>query len=191
MSHSLNLSDWTFVVFLKCDTIPWMSCIRFQFNFWQEYFTGGVVYFLLHHMKRYIMSNYFSMISFHLKPHFLQLWDFFFNVYLFWKRERVWAGEGQKENPKQALHCQHRVRWRAWSHNQWGHDLSQNQGLVTQPTKPARCPQLWDIFVKSFFGDVFPPSPYFLCLHFLELIIQIAELLEWFSNIFFFPLIFL
>lgn len=115
ISHSLNLADWTLVMFLKCDTMTWISCIRFQSSFWQEYVTGEIVYFLWHHTRRHIMSNCFSKIFFHLKTHFLQLWD---------------------------------------------------------------------IFVNSFFEDVFPTSHYFLCLHFLELpIIHISELLEWLSNI--------
>ena len=51
--------------------------------------------------------------------------DFFFVVvfkfiYLFWERER--AGEGQRENPKQALHCECKAQRGAQTH-----DLSWNQ----------------------------------------------------------------
>ena len=44
---------------------------------------------------------------------------YFFNVYLFWESVRVGKGqrEGERENPKQAPHCQLRAQHRAWSHN--------------------------------------------------------------------------
>ena len=63
----------------------------------------------------------------------------FFNVYLFilkeTEKERECTVEGQRErerererdNPKQALHCQHRAQWRAQSHQPRDHDLNRNQ----------------------------------------------------------------
>ena len=68
----------------------------------------------------------------------------FFNVY-FWRRERVRAGEGQRERGKhriqsriQALSCQHRARHGAWTHEPWDHDLSPSRtlNLLSHPSVP-------------------------------------------------------
>ena len=59
---------------------------------------------------------------------------FFKFIYLFWKRER--------ENLKQALHCQHRARCGAWTHKPWDRDLSWSQesdGPLTElPRGPSQ-----------------------------------------------------
>ena len=64
--------------------------------------------------------------------------------------------EGERESPKQALHCQHTAPCGSQSHNQQDHDLSQNQELGAQPTKPHRCPFLpLELLLQS----VFDPAP--------------------------------
>ena len=64
-------------------------------------------------------------------------------VFVYFKRECTckWVGEGRdRENPKQALCCQHKAQCGAQSHELWDHDLSWNQKSDTQPTEPARHP---------------------------------------------------
>ena len=60
-------------------------------------------------------------------------------TYLLLEREQ--AGEGQREsdreNPKQALHCQHRVQRGAQTHEPWDHDMSQNQQTLNQLSHPG------------------------------------------------------
>ena len=53
------------------------------------------------------------------------------------KRER-----GERENPNQAPHCQHRAQCRAQTCKLPDGDLSQNQELDAQPTEPPRDPDL-------------------------------------------------
>ena len=57
------------------------------------------------------------------------VFNIFFNVYLFWERERMSAGKAKREteNPKQAPRYQSRVQGGAWSHKLWDHDMNQNQ----------------------------------------------------------------
>ena len=55
--------------------------------------------------------------------------------------EKVEEGEGERENPKQALHCQPRARCGAQSYEPQDHDLSQNQESDAQPTEASRCPR--------------------------------------------------
>ena len=78
-----------------------------------------------------------------ISPHPLNTCYFFMFIYIF-LRERERAGEGQREreteNPKQALHCQHRAWQGAQTQKLWDHDPSWNQELVTQPTEPPRHP---------------------------------------------------
>ena len=61
--------------------------------------------------------------------------DVLFFKCLFWERVSTWMGEGQRvrerENPKQALCCQHTAQRRARSHEPPIHDLSWNQELDT------------------------------------------------------------
>ena len=63
------------------------------------------------------------------------------------ERDRVWAGEGQREretqNPKMAsgLSHQHRARCRARTQKRWDHDLSQS-GTLNLPSHPGAPPQL-------------------------------------------------
>ena len=47
-------------------------------------------------------------------------------------------GGAERENPKQAPHCECRVRHGAWTHKLWDHDLSKNQESEAQPTEPLR-----------------------------------------------------
>ena len=54
----------------------------------------------------------------------------FFKSFIHFERERQreWAEtEGERENPKQALHHQHRALCRARTHEAWDHDLSWSQ----------------------------------------------------------------
>ena len=65
----------------------------------------------------------------------------FFLMFIFerekeWERDRVQAGEGQRENGRhriwnrlQALSCQHRAQGGAWIHEPRDHDLSWSQML--------------------------------------------------------------
>ena len=60
-------------------------------------------------------------------------------IYLFWETEQGRAEREERENFRQALHCQHRSLYRAQNHEPWNHDLSQNQESNAQPNKPPRC----------------------------------------------------
>ena len=51
-------------------------------------------------------------------------------------------GDGERENPKQALHCLHGAWCEAQTWELWDHDLSQNQELDAQPAEPPGTPQL-------------------------------------------------
>ena len=60
-------------------------------------------------------------------------------MFVYFERERESAQgrgreRGERENPKQALHCQHGAQCRAWTHEPWDHDLGQNRvgGLTTE-----------------------------------------------------------
>ena len=79
----------------------------------------------------------------------------FKNVYLFilGGRESISRGEEQRERgrecPKQAPHCQCRVRCEAQSQELWDRDLSRNQESDTQPTEPPRCPCYFVILIEA------------------------------------------
>ena len=49
--------------------------------------------------------------------------------------------EGERENPKQTLHFQHRAWCGSQAHESWDHDPSQNQELEAQPTEPSGNPR--------------------------------------------------
>ena len=78
-------------------------------------------------------------------------------IYLFWERASTEERQRvrEKENPKQALHCQHRAQRGAQAHKPWDYDLSQNQVLDAQPTEPPRCPGT--LYLK-------PPLLYYVCI---------------------------
>ena len=53
---------------------------------------------------------------------------------IYFEREREKQGRGrereeERENPKQALHCQSRAQWGAWSQELWDHDLNLDEEL--------------------------------------------------------------
>ena len=62
------------------------------------------------------------------------------SLFIYFEREREnEQGRGrvrERKNPKQAPCCQRRAWYGAWSHERWGHDLSQNQELGALPTEP-------------------------------------------------------
>ena len=53
-----------------------------------------------------------------------------------WWRSR----DRERQNPKQALHCEHRAQHGVKTHEQGDHDLSRNQETDAQPTEPCRHP---------------------------------------------------
>ena len=66
--------------------------------------------------------------------------------------------EGGRENPKQALHSQHRAWCRAWTHEPWDHNLSQGQmltwmshpgALVVRFLKPFLVPYIKYVQIES------------------------------------------
>ena len=76
----------------------------------------------------------------------------FFNVYLFWEREGGLGKrqrEREKENPKQALHCQHGAQCQAQTDQAWDHELSRNQQSDVQPTEPPRHPIIKDFLTAK------------------------------------------
>ena len=74
-------------------------------------------------------------------------YNFFKFIYLFWERERAQAEEGQREkereNPKQALPCQHRARRGARS--------QQTVRSAPEPKPSVRCWTDWAAQVHFFF----------------------------------------
>ena len=96
------------------------------------------------------VKSFTFLISFNL---YSNLWGMYyypciiiFKACLFWERVCVctctWVGEGQREgereNPKQALHTQCGARYGAGTHKPWNHDLSRSQTLnrLSQPDAP-------------------------------------------------------
>ena len=72
---------------------------------------------------------------------FYFIYFLFFLIYLFWERESTsWEGaeRGERENPKQALCCQCRVRQGALSHELRNYDLTWNQESDTWPNEPPK-----------------------------------------------------
>lgn len=55
-------------------------------------------------------------------------------VSIYSERER-----GKRENPTQALYCQHGAWSRTWLHEPRAHDLSRNLGSDAEPTGPSGC----------------------------------------------------
>ena len=56
---------------------------------------------------------------------------FIYFIFFFWRErdtQHVSREGAERENPKQALHCQLRAWCRAQTHELWDHDLSLNQG---------------------------------------------------------------
>ena len=66
--------------------------------------------------------------------------------YLFWGVCKHRGGT-EREHSKQSYHCQCRAWYRARSHEPWDHDLSRNQELDAQPTKPHR--HAYYVFLKN------------------------------------------
>ena len=69
-------------------------------------------------------------------------------------RERESRGgaerDGERENPKQALHCQHRPRHRARTHEPFDHDLSRNQeSTPNRPSCPGASPTPYLLFTEG------------------------------------------
>ena len=61
--------------------------------------------------------------------------------------------EGERENPKQAPHCQHGVPGGPRTHKQWDHDLSWNQksdAQVAQSVKRLTPAQVHDLPIRAF-----------------------------------------
>ena len=73
---------------------------------------------------------------------YLSNFNCFFFKFIYFGGVRMQGGRAkrEKENPKQALHCECRRRYRAWTHKPWDHDVSWNQESDTSPTEPPRCP---------------------------------------------------
>ena len=85
-------------------------------------------------------------------------------IYLFWEKEReheyVSRGGAERENSKQAPHCQRRAQCGARSRELWDHDLSWNQESDASPTEPPRCPYFY--FSWCIFSVLKFPCRYFL-----------------------------
>lgn len=53
----------------KIDLEAWLQLAAIFFSlFWQIYLIGGAVYFLLHHVRRHVMSGFLKGKSFHFSP---------------------------------------------------------------------------------------------------------------------------
>ena len=82
-------------------------------------------------MKRQNLNDIKIRLVFHCFNHLFFSWLF---IYFERERGKAQAEEGQtvreRENPKQAPHCQHRARHGTWTHQPWDHDLSGNQETV-------------------------------------------------------------
>ena len=64
----------------------------------------------------------------------------YFCKFIYFEGGEMSGRKGERENPKQAQHCQHRA-WRgARTHKPWDYDLSWNQELDVQWTEPPRQP---------------------------------------------------
>ena len=102
------------------------------------------------------LTKYYSMNS-KMVPHL----SFFLSVFIFRERERrkkrKWKkeqkrelqegaeGEGERQNPKQNLHCQPGAQCRSPTQEPWDHELSWNQESDALPAEPPRCPtaEVW------------------------------------------------
>ena len=71
------------------------------------------------------------IITSYLDPFFKKK-NIFLSLFI-WERESRGGAERDKEreNPKQAPHCQRRDPWGVQTHKLWDHDLSQKQELDT------------------------------------------------------------
>ena len=84
-----------------------------------------------------------------------QIYIPFLKMFIYFQREKRERGTRRdKENPKQALRCQHRAWCGARSHEPWDHDLSRS-GMLSRLSHPGAPPPIY-ISTSSGWTFLFP-----------------------------------
>ena len=115
---------------------------------WTQICLWKYIFFIFKNHKVFLLFFFFKKI--------------FFNVYSF-LRDRVQAGEGQTQNPKQALGSELSAQIPTWglNHEPWEHDLSRGQ-MLNRLNHPG-IPFLWMNYMHLNRFDHFMTRGYDLC----------------------------
>ena len=123
------------------------SFMKYLFRIFAHFKTGLFAFYywvvVLYIFWTQVLCQAYNLWIF--SPNLRPAFSFSFEVYLFWERER----ESERENPKQASHCQHQAWCGAPTQKLQYHHLSWNQSMLNPLSHPG-APCLFVFLMVSF-----------------------------------------